>query len=141
MEPNGQDKSPRPQIIPDVEIVLDRLRHIRFDMPACFDAEGIYELKTGKELSFYGLATSDKYRAICCALWAGLKHEDPSLSLNDVMAMIRPNDINRVSKVILKAAFDHTVDPEAEKDPDADKKKESLSQDASGGNESGPLPG
>lgn len=73
-------------------IELDKPRTLRFDLNALCAIEDA----TGKSLS---QAVSNTMSSIRLMLWAGLKHEDPGLTLEQVGAMINPADAGLMEAV------------------------------------------
>lgn len=64
-------------------ILLDRERHLRYDCNAMADLETIYNLSIHQILSIDAGIIFTR-----AALWAGLKHEDPKLSLKQTGELI-----------------------------------------------------
>ena len=122
-------KEPRvkPRLVPDIDIELDKVRHVRFDMQACWEAEKIYtsQQADGKQYALAEMLTGGTVGAICCMLWASLRHEDPELTLAETMSLLTPADVNKVSRILLQAVTGQTGVPEDEAKPkvDSDQKK------------------
>lgn len=127
---NGKAEREQPTMIPVVEIKLDRPRNLKFDMQAVFDAEVLYSerRKSGKNYSFHDMLIEGTSMGMACLLWAGLRHEDPELTLDQVGTMFRPYDINRISLAIHKATITQ-VDP-AEEDIDKERLAEQKKTDS-----------
>lgn len=134
-----------PRVVPDVEIQLDRLRHLRFDMQAVIDAEILYSnlRKGGRDYSLYEIANGGTSLGLSVLLWAGLRHEEPALTLEQVNGLYRPNDINRISRAINKAVFDQVTTAEEDKIilGDGEQKKTDSIPESSNGGGAVPLPG
>ena len=79
-----------------VTIELARVRNLYCDLGALCDAEGL----TGRG---YLILADLKTRDVIALLWAGLRHEDPSLTPDAVGHMIGPRDIPRVLRAIREA--------------------------------------
>ena len=70
-----------------VQIHLDRLRNLRFDINAFADAEA---LMGGSVLEILGNETGLlRFSVQRALLWAGLKHEDPSLTPQKVGSLMQ----------------------------------------------------
>lgn len=89
---SGRDVRPAP-----VKIMLDREREIRYDLNALVALEekygGLKELMTVKA----------NLKNIRFLLWAGLIHEDPSLTEGQVGAMVEPSCLNEISEAVSRA--------------------------------------
>ncbi len=82
-----------------VTIQLDRERHLQFDL----NAMATFEELTGKSL-FKGGSSGDMTAKDCRALlYAGLKHEDKDLTLEQVGAMITLDNMPDIAEVLAKA--------------------------------------
>ena len=79
---------------PVVEIELDRVRHMRLDFNALAD----FEDATGK--SAFDAKTFSTLRGadLRALLWASMVHEDPTLSMEQVGAMIHFGNIEYVTE-------------------------------------------
>ena len=67
------------------DIVLDKPRRLRFDIPAVRDLEASLRQPLGlvwQQLGQMGI------NALCIALWAGLKHEDRALTQNLIVKIV-----------------------------------------------------
>lgn len=109
-------------MVPMVKIDVDKPRNLRYDLNAMCEVERL----TDKPFS----QLDNSMMTIRIVLWAGLVHEDPDLTLQDVGGFIhRGNlpDINSALARALRAAI-----PTDEVDADAPK-----NQDGSTGLESG----
>ena len=81
---------------PRIKVTLDKPRIIMFDL----NALAAFEETTGRSvlngLSLEGLAVKD-LRAL---FWAGLLHEDPDLTLQQVGAIVHPGNLMYIFKQI-----------------------------------------
>ncbi len=85
-------------LAPAVEIELDRTRHLKFDLNAACQIEE----HTGKnyfKLLGDGLTASD----LRVVLWAGLVHEDDTLTIDQIGSMIHPGKIITLMESISEA--------------------------------------
>jgi hypothetical protein len=80
---------------PSFPIDLDRPRSLRFD----FNALAAYEEATGESVMASSFAI-DSARKIRALLWAGLLHEDATLTVQDVGAMIHTGNAMLVSQAV-----------------------------------------
>lgn len=101
---------------PAVKIMLDKPRTLKFDL----NALAAFEDTTGKSflrgLSLSGLTTKD-LRAL---IWAGLLHEDPALTLEQVGAMVHAGnlpDIDRQIGIALGVSLPDTEEDAGAVDP------------------------
>lgn len=67
-------------------IELDKPRRLRFDIQACVDMEAMLGMSLGEIVHRLRTVSITTTRG---ALWAGLKHEDPSLSLADAQQILQ----------------------------------------------------
>lgn len=82
-----------------ISIQLDKERHLKFDLNAFAELEDIYgDINAALEAIQKG-----SVKAIRAMLWAGLVHEDKSLKIEDVGAMIDMSNINEVVSIISDA--------------------------------------
>lgn len=81
------------RIIQTVEIELDKIRHLRFDMNAWYDIEE----KTGIDLRSTTVAKL-KVGHLRAVVWACLRHEDPDLTLEVVGSLIDLGNLDYVSE-------------------------------------------
>lgn len=80
-------------------INLDKERHLKFDLNAFAELEGIYgDFQTAMEAMSNG-----SIKAVRAMLWAGLVHEDENLTIKDVGSMIDMSNIGYVVETISKA--------------------------------------
>jgi len=86
----------RAKLIP---IQLDKERHLKFDLNAFAELEDIYgDINTAFEAMQRG-----SIKAIRAMLWAGLVHEDKSLTIEQVGEMVHLGNMNEVMSAITKA--------------------------------------
>ncbi|MCL6443928.1 MAG: hypothetical protein K6T83_10810 [Alicyclobacillus sp.] len=91
-------------------IKLDKERTLCFDLNAFADIEENYE-------SVHKAITdllNNRTAAARLILWAGLRHEDESLTLRQVGAMMNPADLTDIAATLLEALEDAL--PKAEAD-------------------------
>ncbi|MFV9511805.1 hypothetical protein [Tepidibacillus sp. LV47] len=82
-----------------IPIILDKERHLKFDLNAFAELEELYgDFQTAMDAMQKG-----SIKAIRAMLWAGLIHEDKSLTVEDVGSMIDMSNINEVVGIISKA--------------------------------------
>jgi len=93
-----------------VPVELDRVRHLRLDCGALADAEE----QTGRSYLLQGPMSHRDIRAI---LWAGLRHEDPKLTMEQVGRMVTNRNVNAVLKAIGQAMRDGMAEEEDEETP------------------------
>src|SRR5687767_9729562 len=60
---------------------FDKPRRLRFDIQACTDLEAVLGRPLGEII---GQLHSLSITATCAAIWAGCKHEDPTLNIQGV---------------------------------------------------------
>lgn len=104
---------------PEVKVMLDRERTLRLD----FNAFGLIEERTGSSVQ----SLSEKFkemhaRDISAVIWAGLVHEDPTLTVSDVGRMLTFHRLGMLMKAFMRCmhiAMTGTVPPETEEGGDA----------------------
>lgn len=87
--------------VSNVSIVLDKPRTLQYDLNAFIELEDLYgsiddalnEMDKGK----------NKIKAIRAVLWAGLIHEDESLTPKQVGAMINLSKLEEVTEALMRA--------------------------------------
>lgn len=89
-----------------VKIDLDRERELRFD----FNALSLFEETTGLNSLDTSIWQSLNARNLTTMLWAALKHDDPSLTREQVGAMIHTGNIGYVTERITEAYKSSTPD-------------------------------
>jgi hypothetical protein len=86
-----------------VPIVLDKPRNLKYG----FKAMEALETKYGDEIGFLELVntirTSPKMKMIGDLIWAGLIHEDPELTREDVSDILDASDLETLVGTISKA--------------------------------------
>jgi hypothetical protein len=100
--------------IPSVKIELDKERTLRFD----FNALSAFEEQTGLSSLDPTVWRSSNAKTIRAFLWSALIHEDESLTLKSVGAMIHAGNLEYVSKKIRDAAAASSPEPSAEQEGD-----------------------
>ncbi len=97
---NGAAPSP----IPDVEIELDKPRRLRFDFNALRLAEKKMSEEWGKKTSVTSVLNEDiTVTDLTILVWAALKHEDKTLTLDQVGAMLHPSRLAYIGEKIRDA--------------------------------------
>jgi len=89
-----------PQPVPLIPITLDKERHLRFDFNAICD----FEQTSGRDftaLSVERVRASD----LRILIWAALRWEDPTLTLEKVGGMINPQNMGEIGAQIKKAVI------------------------------------
>lgn len=101
---------------PEIPIILDKQRHLLLDLNAMVAFEEV----TGKNM-MQGLdaakMTAKDFRAF---LWASLLHDDKSLTLQDVGAMIHTGNMEDITNRLLEA-WNVSMPEEESGDPLAEK--------------------
>lgn len=91
-----------------IVIELDKVRHLRFTLGGLADLEDKY----GDVDKPFKLAEEGKMRPIIDILYAGLTHEDPSLTVEEVGNIIDIADIQYISECLGRAMeHDHPDQP------------------------------
>ncbi|SCZ80391.1 hypothetical protein [Acidaminobacter hydrogenoformans] len=86
---------------PSIPIKLDKIRNLRFGMRAIANIEDNLNIKISKfDLSDVGM------KDLAVFLWAGLAHEDPVLTPDDVMDLIDEHLSIKEAVEILGKAID-----------------------------------
>jgi hypothetical protein len=97
--------------IKTVKIDLDRERALRFD----FNALSLFEETTGLNSLDASIWSSLNAKSLRAMLWAALKHDDPSLTQEQVGAMLHSGNIGYITERITEAYKASTPDqPEGE---------------------------
>lgn len=112
--------------IPLVEITLDRVRHLRYDLNALIEVEE----RTGISLLQSFSPQMLRVKEIRTFLWAGLIHEDPDLTPERVGALVSPGAIGELTQKLHEALTGAM--PKSEGEGDAGEE---------GGTAAPPLPG
>jgi hypothetical protein len=82
-----------------ISIMLDKERHLKFDLNAFAELEEIY----GDFQVAMNAMQNRSIKAIRAMLWAGLIHEDEKLTIKQVGSMIDMTNINKIVSAISKA--------------------------------------
>lgn len=90
----------------EVEIELDKKRTLRFDLNAYSELDLEYEDKNRTYHQIEKDVLRARPYAIKAFLWAGLLHEEPELTLQDVGRMVSDKDIGYVLDKIYTAILD-----------------------------------
>ena len=98
-----------PNLVPMVQIDLDKERHLKFDLNALCEIE----ILTGQ--SFSDLDAS--MQTIRIVLWAGLIHEDADLTLQDVGKLIHGGNLAEVNRAVSEAFGATMPDGDADAEP------------------------
>ncbi|MCG1029314.1 hypothetical protein J5S49_13535 [Virgibacillus halodenitrificans] len=107
----------------EVKIQLDKERTYRLDLNAYFELDMLYE---DKEKTYHHLEAdllNMRPYAVRAFLWAGLVHEDPELTLEEVGKHIDVHNISQYSQVIYKLILgDKMQQKQEEKETNVKKK-------------------
>lgn len=93
-----------PTPTPGVQIQLDRRRTLRYGGGALM----AIEQRTGKNLLKGELGTDLSFTELVTFVWAGLRHEDPELTLEEAADLIDPSRMEEIAEAMgeaLNAAF------------------------------------
>lgn len=82
-----------------VPVFLDRLRHLKFDLNSLC----VLEEKFGNIEKALQELERGVMRAVRVILWAGLCHEDPDLTEEDVGKLVNIDNLDMVGIALLKA--------------------------------------
>ena len=77
---------------PTVSIMLDKERHLLLDFNALAEMERVTGKSVLQEATWDDISATD----IRALIWAGLLHEEPDLTLEQVGAMLHPGMVNDV---------------------------------------------
>ena len=100
-----------------IKVMLDKERHLKYDLNAWAEIEDRY----GSIDKAMQVLSSGSAKAVRFMLWAGLIHEDESLTEKQVGAMISGiNDLQQLIKA-LDAAMAGSLPQEAPEDPNVGK--------------------
>lgn len=94
--------------IKEVTITLDKERHLRYDLNAYAELEDVY----GSVDAAVNKLQKGSVKAIRTVLWAGLIHEDESLTEKQVGAMLSMGDLEKLSKAVGEAMESSLPQPE-----------------------------
>lgn len=86
-------------VAPTVPIMLDKPRQLRAD----FNALANIEEKTGKNTLNNEIWEDISAAHLRVLLWALLLHEDPTLTLEQVGAMMHPGNVMEIGKAVIQA--------------------------------------
>lgn len=101
----GSKEKHKAAVVPMIEIELDRKRSLNFDLNALAVAEkamtDFWGLRTtmGNVLAEGTIGAADT-RAM---IWAGLLHEDPELTIEQVGAMVRIDNLNYMQGKLMES--------------------------------------
>lgn len=121
-------------VVPLVPIELDRPRTLRLDLNAMVR----FEEQTGRDLLNDGGINLRRMRELHVLLWACLLHEDPSLTLDQVGAMIHLGNMQYVAEQVAKVWAASM--PEAQREPKK-AQRQGASPSSATGSPSGPSDG
>ena len=88
-------------VTPAIRIDLDEPRHLRFDFNAFVHLEDAFNLPIKDVLDL--LAGPVKLRNLATIIWAGLLHEAPALTVDEVFLILPINDLKMVSDKVREA--------------------------------------
>jgi hypothetical protein len=103
--------------IPVVKILLDRERTLRFD----FNALASFEDATGLSALEPGVWMNPNAKILRALLWAAMLHEDETITIKEVGAMLHPGNIKDVNLKIREASF--AASPESPDEVSEDERK------------------
>ena len=101
-------------VIPLIEVELDKVRHFRFDLNALASIEE----KTGQSLLNGFDMAKLKMNDLRAFVWGGLIHEDAALTVEQVGSLIHMGNLADVSEK-LREAFGVSAPPPSEDDAPA----------------------
>lgn len=93
--------------IKTVPIMLDKERHLKFDLNAFAELEEAY----GNIEEALKAMEKGSIKALRAVLWAGLIHEDENLTQKDVGALIGLTDLEDLAKSLSTAMQSHLPQP------------------------------
>jgi hypothetical protein len=106
---------------PTVKIELDKERTLRCD----FNALSAFEEQTGLSALEPNVWANPNARTLRALLWSAMLHEDESLTLKSVGAMIHSGNLKYVSEKIREASVAASPAP-AEDEPEDERKNANL---------------
>lgn len=90
-----------------IPIQLDRLRHLKFDLRALAFAEREIARfwETKERVSIFTHFAGGVFGAsdLAILLWAGLRHEDPALTLDGAFALLAAETLQQSSQILTQA--------------------------------------
>ena len=89
----------QPKLVP---IMLDKERHLKYDLNAFIELEEAY----GSIEQALNNLSSGKLKAVRALLWAGLIHEDETLTMKEVGSLMRFENMEEIAKKINEALVD-----------------------------------
>ena len=101
--------------IKNIPVILDKERTLRFDLNAFAELEDNY----GTIDEALGAMEKGSIKALRAILWAGLMHEDDSLTLKDVGRLITLGDLPKLTEGIQQAISNSVPQSEGPQDPNA----------------------
>lgn len=96
-------------MVSEVKIQLDKERTLRFD----FNALRAYEKATGRNMLRTNVLQNLNLDDLTTLLWAALVHEDKSLTVDNVGAMLTLKDSDRIFDALTAAFSEAMPKPEA----------------------------
>lgn len=99
--------------IPMVPVTLDRIRQLKVD----FNALCAMEEKSGKSVMKPNSWSNMKIADLRVMLWAGLRHEDKTLTLEQVGKMVTMTNMKDTMEAVTKAWSLHVETPGAPPTP------------------------
>lgn len=96
--------------IQPIDIVLDRPRHLLLNLKALALAEReLATLLDRKKVSLIKVFQSGEVGVsdLVCLVWAGLLHEDPTLTLDQAMALLGASDLESIATKLMEAMQAH----------------------------------
>lgn len=87
-------------------LLFDKPRNLRFDIPACLALESVLGVPFGVVVNRLHQCS---ITSTCGALWAGLKHEDPNLKMEDLPQMLQTYLDNGGELMVLNDALNKAI--------------------------------
>ena len=97
--------------VPSIKITLDKERHLRLD----FNAISLVEETLG--VKFPEIQDNVGVRDLRAIMWAGLRHEDPDLTIEQVGSMLHMGNMQEVFQTIQDAIEQQYNEGEGGKNP------------------------
>lgn len=98
-----------------VPVILDKPRHLIFDLNAFAELEDTY----GSMDKVFAAMQTGSLKAARCLLWAGLRHEDEALTERQVGAMVTMDNLQTVLDGISTALTDAMPQDDSAAAPEA----------------------
>ncbi|MBT2215832.1 hypothetical protein KK120_08720 [Virgibacillus dakarensis] len=106
-----------------VKILLDKERTYILDLNAYFELDMLYEEKGKTYHHIEADLLQMRPYAVRAFIWAGLVHEDPTLTLDDVGKYIDIHNIQEYGRIIYKLILGDKPEAESQEEKNEDIKK------------------